>query len=124
MVSIIRAAGETRIVLLNPPPVNTFQRGAALAARNPPQACDRDFLVTKEYAEAVVEVAKTEGVPVVDVWSAMYEAAERDERKLESFFHDGLHLNEAGYYVRYGFCLCVFFWLMGFFLFSSWYING
>ena len=71
-----------------------------------------------------MEVAKTEGVPVVDVWSAMYEAAERDERKLESFFHDGLHLNEAGYYVRYGFCLCVFFWLMGFFLFSSWYING
>jgi hypothetical protein len=72
---IIRAAelaGTTRIV---PPPVNAFQREAALAAR---EAYDRDFSVTKQYAEAMVEVASTEGVPVVDVWSAtrMYETGE------------------------------------------------
>src|SRR6266550_4467226 len=92
MISIIcaRETTPTRIVLLTPPPVNTFQCEADLPAR---EACDRDFSATKQYAEAVVEVAKTEGVPqVVDVWSAMYEAAERDERKLEKFLHDGLRL--------------------------------
>lgn len=102
MISVVRAADtsrETRIILLTPPPVNTHQRGAALAARNPPQACDREFLVTKQYAEAVLAVAAIEHVSVVDIWSAMYEAAEDDEEKLSRFLIDGLHPNEAGYQV-------------------------
>lgn len=103
MISIIRAADpsrETRIILLTPPPVNTYQRGAALAARNPPQACDRKFSTTREYAEAVLAVAAIEHLVVVDIWSEMYEAAEKDEQKLSKFLVDGLHPNEAGYYVR------------------------
>ena len=102
MISAIRAADisrETRIILLTPPPVNTYQRGAALAARDPPQACDREFLVTKQYAEAVLAVAAAEHVSVVDIWSAMYEAAGGDEQKLSEYLVDGLHPNEAGYYV-------------------------
>ena len=102
MVSLVRAADpshETRIILLTPPPVNTRQRGAALAARDPPQACDRKFLVTKQYAEAVLAVAAIEHVSVVDVWSAMYQAAEEDEAQLSRFLLDGLHPNEAGYHV-------------------------
>jgi lysophospholipase L1-like esterase len=103
MISIIRAADpsrETRIILLTPPPVNTYQRGAALAARNPPLACDRKFSTTREYAEAVLAVAAIEHLVVVDIWSAMYEAAEKDEQKLSKFLVDGLHPNEAGYSVR------------------------
>ncbi|KAK2460607.1 hypothetical protein APHAL10511_007077 [Amanita phalloides] len=105
MISIVRGAelshNQTRIMLLTPPPVNTHQRAAALAARDPPQACDRIFLTTKQYAEAVLAVGAAEDVAVVDVWSAMYKAADEDEEKLSRFLVDGLHPNEAGYQLVY-----------------------
>lgn len=62
---------------------------------------DRDFEVTRQYAEAVKEVGKKEGVPVVDVWTKLYDAVGRDERKLDKFMDDGLHLNAVGYGVMY-----------------------
>jgi lysophospholipase L1-like esterase len=108
MISMVRAAdtsGGTRIVLITPPPVNTHKRAAALAARNPPQACDREFSVTKQYAEAVLAVAASEHVAAVDVWNAMYDAVKGEERQLDRFLHDGLHLNQAGYHVRSTFWL-------------------
>lgn len=52
---------------------------------NPPQACDREFSVTKQYAEAVLAAAASEHVAVVDVWSAMYDAVKGDERQLDKF---------------------------------------
>ena len=64
----------TRIIILTAPPVNTYQRGADLAARDPPRALDRLFDVTKQYATAAREVGETEGVPVVDVWTMLWEA--------------------------------------------------
>lgn len=85
---------------MTPPPVNTHQRRTVLATQNPPQACGREFLVTKQYAEAVLAVAAAEHVAAVDVWNAMCDAVKGDERKLDRFLHDGLHLNEAGYHVR------------------------
>lgn len=36
-------------------------------------------------------------MPVVDVWTALWEAVGKDERKLEQVLSDGLHLNAAGY---------------------------
>lgn len=60
---------------------------------------DREFEVTKKYAEAVRDVATKEGLPVVDVWNALYNAAGREERALGKFLSDGLHLNAAGYEV-------------------------
>jgi hypothetical protein len=80
--------------------VNTYQRGGDLQSRNPPQLLDRSFEQTRKYAEAVREVGKQENIPVLDVWSALYDAAGRDERALEQFLWDGLHLNSAGYEVR------------------------
>ncbi|KAI6036077.1 SGNH hydrolase-type esterase domain-containing protein [Pisolithus microcarpus] len=35
-----------------------------------------------------------------DVWTAMWDASGQDERALEEFLYDGLHLNEAGYEVQ------------------------
>jgi len=90
----------TNIILITPPPVNTYQRGGDLQSRNPPQLLDRSFEQTRKYAEAVREVGKQENIPVLDVWSALYDAAGRDERALEQFLWDGLHLNSAGYEVR------------------------
>ena len=83
---------RTRIILITPPPINTYQRSADLQSRNPPIPLDRDFEVTRQYAEAVKDVGKKEGVPVVDVWTKLYDAVGRDERKLEKFMDDGLHL--------------------------------
>jgi len=91
----------TRIILITPPPVNTFQRRADLESRVPPLTLDRDFEVTKEYAESVRVVARSEGVALVDVWSALWEAAGKDEKSLSKFLIDGVHLNEEGYSIMY-----------------------
>jgi len=89
----------TRIILITPPPVNTFRRRADLESRRPPQALDRNFEITRAYAEGVREVALVENVALVDVWSALWEAAGKDERSLGKFLRDGLHLNLEGYRV-------------------------
>jgi lysophospholipase L1-like esterase len=90
---------HTRIILLTAPPVNTYQLEAELAGRDPPEKLDRDFNVTRQYAEAVKSVGLQESVPVVDLWTIIYEAAQRDERKLEKFLCDGLHLKTEAYQV-------------------------
>jgi len=89
----------TKVILIAPPPVNTFQRGADLASRDPPRELDRSFEVTKSYAEEVLKVGEREGVPVIDLWTRIWEAAGKNEKSLEAFLYDGLHLNEAGYNV-------------------------
>lgn len=90
---------KTHILLISPPPVNTYQRGADLASRDPPRACDREFGYTKLYAEAVVKTAQDVGFAVADVWTVIWEAAGKDERALSAYLLDGLHLNERGYEV-------------------------
>jgi isoamyl acetate esterase len=89
----------TRIILINPPPVNTYQREDDLQSRDPPKLLDREFETTRKYAEAVIDVGKQEDLPVVDIWNALYNAAGRDEQALHQFLRDGLHLNAAGYEV-------------------------
>jgi lysophospholipase L1-like esterase len=90
---------KTSIILISPPPVNTYQRGADLQSRDPPKLLDRTFEVTRKYAEAVVDVGERMKIPVLDVWTALYDAAGRNERALDKFLWDGLHLNTAGYEV-------------------------
>lgn len=103
MIELIKSAEsdyyspDTRIVLITPPPVNTHQRRADLEARTPPLKLDRLFDVTREYAEAVKHVGRETGVPVVDIWSAIWAAAGEDETALSIFLPDGLHLNASGY---------------------------
>lgn len=90
----------TRIILIAPPPVNTLQRGAELASRSPPLQLDRSFEVTKSYGQAVLDVASTNSVLVVDAWTSLWEAAGKKEEALSLFLVDGLHLSEPGYEVR------------------------
>jgi hypothetical protein len=96
---------KTRFLLITPPPVNTYQRGAELGSRTPPRKCDRDFELTKLYAEAVIKLAEEEEVAVADVWTVVWEAAGKDERALSAYLLDGLHLNADGYEVR-GISIC------------------
>ena len=94
-----RYSPETRIILISPPPVNTFMRRAILEARDPPIALDRGFEVTQAYATAVGNVAKEEGVAFADMWTPLWEAAGKDEHSLSKFLGDGLHLTKQGYQV-------------------------
>ena len=96
-------SAETRVILLTPPPVNTYQRGADLAAREPPQECDRDFATTGQYAAAVREVAKMENVALVDVYLRLWEGCGREEKALSMYLTDGLHVNLKAYGVS-SFC--------------------
>ena len=95
-----RYSPDTRVILINSPPLNAEQWAARQGARDPPRPMERDSAVTKTYAEAAVEVGAQEGVAVVDAWTALYEAAGKEEKALRKFLTDGLHLNEAGYAVR------------------------
>ncbi|KAF5386780.1 hypothetical protein D9615_001870 [Tricholomella constricta] len=91
----------TRIILISPPPVNTYQRRADLESRSPPQSLDRHFETTRKYAEAVRDVAQEKHVGFTDVWTALWEAAGKGEQSLSQFLYDGLHLNREGYQLMY-----------------------
>jgi len=106
MVSFVKSLNsnntpKTRILLISPPPVNTIDRAADLAARNPPLQLDREFEVTRRYAQAVEQVAREEGVAFVDIWNRIWDAAGHEEGNLRTFLRDGLHLNAAGYSIVY-----------------------
>lgn len=90
---------NTRIILVTPPPINTYQRRADLEGRDPPIALDRDFETTKLYAETVKDVAREEEVGIVDIWTKMWDAVGHEEQALSKFLGDGLHMNNAGYQV-------------------------
>ena len=83
---------ETRVILITPPPVHTPSMRTDLQPT-------RSFDITESYAEEVRKIGKKEGIPVVDAWSTIWEAARKDKEAVKTFFTDGLHLNEAGYKV-------------------------
>ncbi|EKM55899.1 uncharacterized protein PHACADRAFT_256831 [Phanerochaete carnosa HHB-10118-sp] len=91
----------TRVVLFTPPPVNTHQRGADLTSRDPPRELDRAFDVTRQYAEAIKQVAQKHRVPIVDVWTILWEGCGQEEAKLTKYLTDGLHVNEEAYDLIY-----------------------
>ena|ERR1700722_1175266 len=86
-------SSHTRIVVITPPPVNTYQRRAELAK------LDRDFDTTQRYAMAAKQVGIAEGVGVADIWTRLWEAVGMQEQALERYLEDGLHLNADGYKV-------------------------
>ncbi|KAJ6546521.1 SGNH hydrolase-type esterase domain-containing protein [Mycena vulgaris] len=92
---------STRIILVTPPPINTYQRAADLAGRDPPLVLDRSFEAAKEYAEGVKRAAAATRVSVVDVWTAIWKAAGESEEALSKYLSDGLHLTPEGYAVTY-----------------------
>ncbi|KAI0003417.1 GDSL Lipase/Acylhydrolase [Russula compacta] len=98
MVRTIRApesswySPETRILLITPPPIHVPSMRADMQPT-------RTFDVTKAYAEEVKKVGEAEKVPVVDVWTRMWEAAGEDKDAVKAFLTDGLHLGKAGYEV-------------------------
>lgn len=98
------ASPSTRILLLTPPLCHVAQRRAELLKSVPPWEelgeDNRKLEVVAQYADATRAVAREEeGVVLVDVWKAMWDAAGRDEENLRPFLSDGLHLTAKGYSV-------------------------
>ncbi|KAK7014997.1 GDSL Lipase/Acylhydrolase [Favolaschia claudopus] len=106
MVNLVHSAESpyysptTKILLVTPPPVNTYQRAADLGSREPAMALDREFERTKGYAKGVKEAAAVSKVEVVDVWTAIWKKAGEKEQALSRYLSDGLHLNRDGYTCR------------------------
>jgi isoamyl acetate esterase len=106
MVHTIRApdspwySPETKLLLITPPPIHVPSMGVE----------GRTFDVTKTYAEEVKKVGEREDIPVLDVWTRMWEAAGKSEEGLEGYFTDGLHLAEAGYEVSVGAHSAIVYW--------------
>lgn len=87
---------ETQFVLITPPPVDASTRTADLAQRDPPRSPDRDAERTRQFSEAVKEVAHQSNLPVLDAWS-LVDSAARNDGGLDKYLNDGLHLTAAGY---------------------------
>jgi lysophospholipase L1-like esterase len=105
IINLVKSPGSryhspnTEILLLTPPPINTFQRAADLQSRDPPLDLDRKFEVTQAYAESVKDIAKTYSVHLVDIFGAVWNKVNHDEKALSKYLGDGLHFTPAGYEV-------------------------
>ncbi|KAH9857693.1 SGNH hydrolase [Lenzites betulinus] len=90
---------DTRLVFINPPPVQPERWVPALAEymQVPEAPPDRDLEQSRLYAEAMNRVGEREGVPVVDAWGKIWAAAGGTAGGLTPFLSDGLHLTGEGY---------------------------
>lgn len=89
---------DTCLILITPPPVNEEQWAQD---RVPPTPVDRFTEVTATYAEGVKEIGKEQGVPVVDIFTILWELVGKEQKELRKYLRDGLHLNETGYTVSH-----------------------
>ncbi|KAF9939613.1 hypothetical protein BGZ67_009193 [Mortierella alpina] len=95
---------HTNVILVTPAPVDDTMWEASLTAVN--QTMNRSNSVTKEYAQACVEVGKALNIPVVDLWSEIHCQVEgtcelHESDQLQDYFMDGLHLKRMGNEVLY-----------------------
>ncbi|KAF9955560.1 hypothetical protein BGZ72_003620 [Mortierella alpina] len=95
---------HTNIILVTPAPIDDNMWEASLTAVN--QTMNRSNNVTKEYAQACVEVGKALDIPVVDLWSEIQCQVEgtcelHESDQLQDYFMDGLHLKRMGNEVLY-----------------------
>ncbi|GAA5885218.1 hypothetical protein JCM6882_009523 [Rhodosporidiobolus microsporus] len=88
---------STSLLLITPPPFYPPDWIQVRISRGLPPHDDRKQENTKKYVEAVKKVGEEEGVPVVDIFTPIFEAAGGKEEGLKPFFTDGLHLNEHAY---------------------------
>lgn len=85
---------DTRLILITPPPIIPASWRAHCVSmwrqnggQGPEPEEDRDPRVTKQYVDACVEVAKGEGVELVNAWSSIVTAAGgSDGERLAPYF--------------------------------------
>ncbi|GAA6004658.1 hypothetical protein JCM10207_000970 [Rhodosporidiobolus poonsookiae] len=87
----------TSLILITPPPFYPPDWRQVRLSRGLPDRDDREQSNTRAYADAVKQLGEEEGVPVVDAYSAIWDAAGKSEDGLGPFFTDGVHLTAKGY---------------------------
>ncbi|WVR09742.1 hypothetical protein IAU60_006818 [Kwoniella sp. DSM 27419] len=100
---------DTKIVVITAPPIiesawveARVEKWKSFGSEGPKPEQNRDRALTRRYAEAAAEVARENGVPVVDLWTAIVSAAGgQDEDQLLPYFYDGLHLTSEGYAILF-----------------------
>lgn len=95
IISHIKGIRTAHVVLITPPPVDeeTWSKTEMEEhGAKPEELPSRSNVQTGAYAEACVEVAKEEGVAVIDLWSTMQEKP--GWQKI--YLSDGLHLTPDG----------------------------
>ncbi|WRT65393.1 uncharacterized protein IL334_002336 [Kwoniella shivajii] len=100
---------ETKVIMINAPPIipdawveARIEKWKSFGSEGPKPDQNRDRKVTKEYANACIVVGENEGVDVVDIWTAIVDAAGGEsDRQLAPYFYDGLHLTSEGYEVLF-----------------------
>ncbi|KAJ2768366.1 isoamyl acetate-hydrolyzing esterase, partial [Coemansia nantahalensis] len=111
-VSLLRNPGsahyspDTRILIITPPPIGDKMIERITAQGAQPQARNS---VTGTYADMAISVAREHGIPHVDLYSAINDAAKTaaaqdPHGKLEGydqFLVEGIHLREKGYKLLY-----------------------
>ncbi|KAF9207159.1 hypothetical protein BGZ49_001077 [Haplosporangium sp. Z 27] len=90
---------DTQVILVTPAPVHDTMWEASLAGVN--KTLDRSNSVTKEYADACVQVGEELQLPVVNIWHDIQcqvdESCQLHESSnLEDYFMDGFHLKRMG----------------------------
>jgi len=88
-------SSDTRIVLITPPPLHEEGRLAFQREMYGDEATgilERTNEVTRQYAEVVVGIGQTAGLPVVDLFTRLRE----DYGDCSDILEDGLHFNPTG----------------------------
>lgn len=95
IVDHIRAVGCENVILITPPPVWEEARLQALREEEPTlenPSIDRTLSESGRYAQMCISVAKSKGVPVVDLWSGFQQHQDWGTGLL----NDGLHFTPEG----------------------------
>ncbi|KAF7725529.1 hypothetical protein EC973_009559 [Apophysomyces ossiformis] len=90
---------KARLILITQPPLNEPQWQKRCEESGDP--LNRTWESARAYAEKVRDVGRERDVVVADLWTAITNRCEQENRDLSDFLFDGLHLNGNGYQVLY-----------------------
>ncbi|MEZ6039205.1 MAG: GDSL-type esterase/lipase family protein [Planctomycetaceae bacterium] len=90
---------RTRVVLMTPNPLRWTPKMREMYGKPPylPNNVDGFNVKLASYAEAVRQVARTEGVPLIDVYQRFEEFGTIDGQSVDDLLLDGIHPNEKGH---------------------------
>lgn len=89
----------TNVVLLTPNPLRWTAKLRELYGKPPYRTADKDGfnVLLRQYAEKVRDLARTEKVPLVDVYKDFDAFGKKDGQSVNDLLLDGMHPNELGH---------------------------
>ena len=90
---------DTNVVLLTPNPLRWTPKLRELYGKPPYRTADKDGfnVLLRQYAEKVRDLARTEKVPLVDVYKDFDAFGKKDGQSVNDLLLDGMHPNELGH---------------------------